>query len=97
MKLFKTENNEIFAYEEDGSQDHLIGNKIAITQEEADVINTDKELAKFNSLTYAKKRVAEYPPITDYIDGIVKGDNAQIQAYIDACLAVKAKYPKGTA
>jgi hypothetical protein len=36
----------------------------------------------------------EYPPITDYIDGIVKGDQAQVQAYIDACLAVKAKYPK---
>ena len=28
------------------------------------------------------------------IDGIVKGDTEQVQAYIDACLAVKAKYPK---
>jgi len=45
---------------------------------------------------YKAKRAAEYPPITDYIDGIVKGDNAQVQAYIDACLAVKAKYPKGS-
>ena len=43
---------------------------------------------------YIAKRAAEYPPITDYIDGVVKGDQAQIQAYIDACLAVKAKYPK---
>jgi hypothetical protein len=40
------------------------------------------------------KRAVEYPPITDYIDGVVKGDQEQIQAYIDACLAVKAKYPK---
>lgn len=40
------------------------------------------------------QRSSEYPPITDYIDGVVKGDQAQIQAYIDACLAVKAKYPK---
>jgi hypothetical protein len=45
---------------------------------------------------YKNLRVKEYPPITDYIDGIVKGDNAQVQAYIDACLAVKAKYPKGS-
>jgi hypothetical protein len=45
-------------------------------------------------LTYADKRAAEYPPITDYIDGVVKGDQAQIDAYIAACLAVKAKYPK---
>jgi hypothetical protein len=44
--------------------------------------------------TYAQKRAAEYPPATDYLDGIVKGDAAQVQAYVDACLAVKAKYPK---
>jgi hypothetical protein len=44
---------------------------------------------------YKAKRAAEYPPMTDYLDGIVKGDNAQVQAYIDACLAVKNKYPKG--
>jgi hypothetical protein len=41
-------------------------------------------------------RAAEYPPMADYLDGIVKGDDAQVQAYIDACLAVKAKYPKPT-
>jgi uncharacterized protein (UPF0297 family) len=46
---------------------------------------------------YKELRAKEYPPITDYIDGIVKGDNAQVQAYIDACLAVKNKYPKGVA
>ena len=45
-------------------------------------------------LTYQEKRVAEYPPLMDYIDGVVKGDQAQIQAYIDACQAVKLKYPK---
>jgi hypothetical protein len=43
---------------------------------------------------YAINRRREYPPITDYLDGIVKGDQAQVQAYIDACLAVKAQYPK---
>ena len=43
---------------------------------------------------YKTKRAVEYPPMADYLDGIVKGDQAQMQAYIDACLAVKAKYPK---
>jgi hypothetical protein len=38
MKLFKTQDNEIYAYEEDGLQDHLIGNKTLITQEEANQI-----------------------------------------------------------
>ena len=46
---------------------------------------------------YIAKRVAEYPPITDYIDGIVKNDQAQIDKYIANCQAVKAKYPKGVA
>jgi hypothetical protein len=45
---------------------------------------------------YIAKRAAEYPPITDYIDGVVKGDQTQIDAYIAACQAVKTKYPKGT-
>jgi hypothetical protein len=44
--------------------------------------------------TYADKRKAEYPPIEDYLDGVVKGDQAQIDAYIAACQAVKDKYPK---
>jgi len=45
---------------------------------------------------YVQKRLSEYPPITDYIDGIVKGDQAQVDKYIADCLAVKAKYPKPT-
>jgi hypothetical protein len=47
------------------------------------------------SKAYQRKRAVEYPPMSDYLDGIVKGDQAQVQAYIDACLAIKAKYPKG--
>lgn len=38
MKLFKDTENNVFAYELDGSQDHLIGDKTPITQEEADEI-----------------------------------------------------------
>jgi hypothetical protein len=43
---------------------------------------------------YKIMRMGEYPPITDYIDGVVKGDQAQIDDYIAKCQAVKAKYPK---
>jgi Rieske Fe-S protein len=43
---------------------------------------------------YKIARAKEYPPITDYLDGIVKGDQEQIDAYIAACQAVKNKYPK---
>jgi len=44
--------------------------------------------------TYAEKRAMEYPPMADYLDGVVKGDQVQIAKYIADCLAVKAKYPK---
>ena len=43
---------------------------------------------------YKYKRAAEYPPYTDYLDAVVKGDQEQIDAYIAACQAVKTKYPK---
>ena len=52
--------------------------------------------AYVNSHAYIDKRAAEYPNITDYIDGVVKGDQAQIDKYIADCLAVKTKYPKVT-
>ena len=39
-------------------------------------------------------RANEYPDFKEYLDGIVKGDNVQVQKYINDCLAVKAKYPK---
>jgi hypothetical protein len=67
-------------------------------EEELNYTKLDQEdLLKLSVLAateYQRARSAEYPPITDYIDGIVKGDQTQVQTYIDACLAVKAKYPK---
>jgi hypothetical protein len=39
-------------------------------------------------------RAEEYPPMSEYLDGVVKQDQAQIDKYIADCLAVKVKYPK---
>lgn len=39
-------------------------------------------------------REEAYPPMSDYLDAKVKGDAQAEQAYLDACRAVKAKYPK---
>ena len=95
MKHYKNSLNEIFAYEADGSQDHIIPEDyIAITDAEADQLRTANAQSQFDALDYADKRRAEYPPITDYLDAVVKGDQAGIAAYIAACQAVKAKYPK---
>ena len=50
--------------------------------------------AEYERTEYQRQRAVEYPPIEEYLDGVVKGDQAQIQAYIDTCLMVKRKYPK---
>ncbi len=43
---------------------------------------------------YKMQRMMEYPDFREYLDGIVKGDQEQMQSYIDKCIAVKEKYPK---
>jgi len=50
--------------------------------------------AYIDAHSYIAKRIAEYPPFTDYLDGIAKADQAQIDKYIADCQAVKTKYPK---
>jgi len=95
MKYYKDSSNNLYAFNDDGSQDHLIKDTyVLITQQDIIDINAAKQQAAFDALTYAEKRATEYPDFKDYLDGIVKGDEAQVQAYIDACKAVKAKYPK---
>jgi hypothetical protein len=65
------------------------GNKVEI---DLDTVNAWQDPE-----AYIAKRQREYPNITDYIDGVVKGDQAQIDKYIADCLAVKARFPKGVA
>jgi hypothetical protein len=55
-------------------------------------IEEEKYLKEVNE--YKEKRQAEYPSYAEYVDGVVKGDQDQIDAYIAACQAVKDKYPK---
>jgi len=69
------------------------GNPSNITEKQI----TDKHaelITEYDAQEYARKRQAEYPPMADYLDAIVKGDDAQKQKYIDDCKAVKEKYPK---
>lgn len=83
MARFHTtaEGNIPFTAEEEAAWDAMA---VEHQAKQAELANTE----------YQRQRASEYPSINDYIDGVVKGDQAQVQAYIDACLAVKAKYPK---
>ena len=51
-------------------------------------------IAEYESNQYQRDRAKEYPDFKDYLDGIVKGDQQQIDKYIADCLVIKAKYPK---
>ncbi|WNJ88464.1 hypothetical protein [Bosea sp. 685] len=46
---------------------------------------------------YRARRAADYPALTELADALVHqqaGDGAKLRAYLDACRAVKARYPK---
>ena len=73
---------------------------VPLTQEEILAVQkANEERAKsdviiFNNLSYAEKRMSEYPSIGDQMDALWKGGDvaAEMLAQIQA---VKAKYPKG--
>ena len=54
----------------------------------------DARATKVKACLYKELRVAEYPPMEDYLDAIVKGDTEAEEEYKRKCLEVKAKYPK---
>ena len=66
---------------------------VPMTAEE--ITKAQEEQAHVDAHAYIAKRAAEYPNPAEYLDGIVKGDQAQIDKYIADCLAVKARHPKG--
>jgi hypothetical protein len=63
------------------------------TQEEL-LEESERLQAEYDAKEYQRLRAAEYPDFRDYLDGIVKEDQNQIDKYISDCLAVKEKYPK---
>jgi len=86
---YKAPDNSVHFLDSSEHEYLLPDGSVAITDTEAEALHPQPA-----ELTYAQKRAAEYPPMTDYLDGVVKGDQAQIDAYINACQAVKNKYPK---
>ena len=94
MQYYKDTENNLHWLESTDFEHYLPRGCVPITDEEAAAIRAAEQAAIEAAKTYAQKRAAEYPPMTDYLDGVVKGDQAQIDKYIADCLAVKAKYPK---
>jgi hypothetical protein len=93
MKYYKDNQGNVYAYESDGSQDHLIENKTLIEKQEVDIFVDLKKKEQISLLTYAEKRILEYPSIGDQLDALFHAGvfpesmAAQIQI-------IKDKYPK---
>jgi hypothetical protein len=61
-----------------------------------EIIDLDQDSEYLLQQCHAKRQ-AEYPSLGEFADAFVKmqnGDSLQIEAYVAACMAVKAKYPK---
>ena len=73
----------------DENENDIIETKLVHVYEEVEV-----DVEAWKKENYAILRKAFYPQMTDYMDAVVKGDEEAQQAYIDACLAVKERFPK---
>jgi len=95
MKLYKDADNNVFAYEIDGSQDYLIGDKVGITPEEAQQIEANATASRFNAMSYDQKRALSYPSMAEQLDMLYWDGVNGTTTWADAIAAVKAKHPKG--
>lgn len=65
MKFYKDNQNNVYAYEDDGSQDHLIGDKVAMTADEVEAhLNPPKTPEQIQSEANAEARA--YLASTDW-------------------------------
>ena len=87
MQYYKDTENNLHWLESTEFEYCLPRGCVPITDEEADALRPQPA-----ELTYAQKRAAEYPPMTDQLDYIYHhGVEAWKQ---DVVAPVKAKYPK---
>lgn len=70
----------------------------AIDDKDRVSVPSQEELdAVMNTVAYKDLRRDAYPPVADLADALVhqaNGDSAAMTAYVAACNAVKAQYPK---
>ena len=94
MPHFKDSQNNVHWLDDGDDAAVWLPNCTPITDAEAETIRAQQVQAAFAALTYAEKRVAEYPSIGDQLDALWKGGEAATEM-LAAVQAVKAKYPKG--
>jgi hypothetical protein len=74
----------------------VIWNKVFLKWEYREYLqfSDDKKNNMNDSLDYAAARCLDYPPLSEYVDAMVKNDSEQLQSYTMLCIEVKNKWPK---
>lgn len=85
MKFYKDSISNVYAYEEDGSQDHLIGDKVLMTAEEVELhINPPKtEEQIMNSKILEAKAYLEatdFKMTVDYYSTLTEAEQLELTA-----------------
>ena len=94
MKHFKDGNNNVYAYESDGSQDSYISDSlIPINDAELAALRVTQAQEAQDALTYAEKRKAKYDLLNQdemRYDDLINSTTT----WQDAIAAIKQEYPK---
>ena len=94
MKHFKDGNNNVYAYESDGSQDSYISDSlIPINDADLAALRVTQAQEAQDALTYAEKRKAAYDLLNQdemRYDDLINSTTT----WQDAIAAIKTEYPK---
>ena len=86
------ETKEVYAYEEDGSQDAYIkSGLVPINDADLTTLREEQEKARLDALTYKEKRQLEYPSIENQLDDLYHNG---IDGWKTTIKAIKDKHPK---
>tara|TARA_B100000497_G_C7481314_1_gene295484 strand:- start:39 stop:326 length:288 start_codon:yes stop_codon:yes gene_type:complete len=85
---------EVFAYELDGSQDHLISDSLVpITDIDLSTLRNQQEQARLDALTYSDKRKAEYDQLNQFEMQFDDKENSTT-TWVDKINEIKGRHPK---
>lgn len=108
MISYRDTNNQLHFLDSEEFESFLPIGCVKLSDAEAAALAEKNQAAHdqvcFERMTYQQKRAPEYPPLVERIDGMVKQSSsdpavraegiAQVEAYDQTCLAVKARIPK---
>lgn len=91
IKHYKDSNDNLFGYEDDGSQDYLIGDKVLLSDAEYAALQAQKSQEFLDSLPAEAKMAMEMPSQQDQMEALLTGGQAASDM-LAKIQSIKAKY-----